>query len=434
MAYSFQTPVDIANRALQLIGGARISTFGDNSRNASEIAACYDKLRQAELSRNVWRFAVRRTVLSPFSSSSTRIAPALYNASTIYPQGAIVVDAKGIWWQSLIPSNSGNTPGSYTAGQKAAWAPYFGPRSADPYDTTGATAYNAGQVVYEVPATGVPNFYSTLIENNSGDPSLAASWSSTTIYTIGQTVNYGGLYYKNLLAFNINNVPSASDPQWQSTITYGVGALVCGYDGREYQSLVVSNLGVNPVTDTTQSHWGPTGKMVPWTGAFADPFSSLTWVLHTGMTVDPRQFIYPIGAGPAEDAQSGNVFLLPANFLRIAPQSPKDGLVHWLGGPAFDPPNDWVMENDAFTSRSPTPIIFRFVADVQDVSTMDAMFCEGLAYRIALAVCEQLTQSPQKFTEVTQAYVRLMAEARIVNAIEEDSIETPEDAYITVRI
>ena len=79
-------------------------------------------------------------------------------------------------------------------------------------------------------------------------------------------------------------------------------------------------------------------------------------------------------------------------------------------------------------------IIHRFVADVHDVRRMDAMFCEGLACRIAMGVCETLTQSVSKLGAISTLYKQFMTEARIVNGIETGSEEPPEDDYIACRV
>ena len=81
---SFLTPIDIANRALQHVGASRIDPtlgFTEISKNAQEISFCYDKLRRAELRRNVWRFAIRSAVLRPIDTTTLMLVPALCSAS-----------------------------------------------------------------------------------------------------------------------------------------------------------------------------------------------------------------------------------------------------------------------------------------------------------------------------------------------------------------
>ena len=69
---AFQTDVDIANRALQHLRKRRIGAFSDSSQQAQELGFIFDKVREAELRNNLWRFATRRTVMWPISTVSGR--------------------------------------------------------------------------------------------------------------------------------------------------------------------------------------------------------------------------------------------------------------------------------------------------------------------------------------------------------------------------
>jgi hypothetical protein len=64
---------------------------------------------------------------------------------------------------------------------------------------------------------------------------------------------------------------------------------------------------------------------------------------------------------------------------------------------------------------------------------MHTMFCEGLAARIGIEVCEPLTQSSAKLLTIGKLYDRWMEEARTVDAIEDGYDDPPDDDYITVR-
>jgi hypothetical protein len=55
---------DLYNRALSKLGAGRIVSPTDQSVNARACNACYDILRQAELSKNPWNFAIVRQALS----------------------------------------------------------------------------------------------------------------------------------------------------------------------------------------------------------------------------------------------------------------------------------------------------------------------------------------------------------------------------------
>lgn len=70
--------VDIANRALSMLGAQRITALTDNNKGARAMNARFDILRDAELSAYPWRFAVKRVQLAASTS-----APA-WGYSTIY--------------------------------------------------------------------------------------------------------------------------------------------------------------------------------------------------------------------------------------------------------------------------------------------------------------------------------------------------------------
>jgi len=70
--------VDIANRALSMLGEARITSLLDNNKPARAMNARYEMLRDAELAAYAWRFAVTRVQLA----ASTDVPE--WGYSTIY--------------------------------------------------------------------------------------------------------------------------------------------------------------------------------------------------------------------------------------------------------------------------------------------------------------------------------------------------------------
>lgn len=184
----FITSVDIANRACQHVGARRINSLSDNSRQAQEIAFCYDKLRAAEMRRSVWRFATRRATLRAVTATTYRFVPAIWAVGTTYAAGAIVKDSAGVYWISMLGSNVGNTPGAVTSGLPSAWQQYFGAVVGDLYSTS--VTYNAGDIAY----TGSEVFYISLANGNinnppaSGAPWLALSAASSSLVFIPEPV------------------------------------------------------------------------------------------------------------------------------------------------------------------------------------------------------------------------------------------------------
>jgi hypothetical protein len=57
--------VSICNLALQKLGEERIVSLSEDSRNAREVSACYEALRDKELRSYLWGFAKTRVTLAP---------------------------------------------------------------------------------------------------------------------------------------------------------------------------------------------------------------------------------------------------------------------------------------------------------------------------------------------------------------------------------
>lgn len=430
----FNTPTDIGNRALQHCGAELIDAvtgFNEVSKSARQISFVYGKLRRAELERNVWTFATRRAALRALDDDTMLLNPAVWVSTTSYFVGSIVSDASGVPWISRIQNNVGNQPQVSNS-----WEPYFGPMTVSLYDED--TSYFAGELVYTTAGDGTNRTYLSLQSSNDDDPTTATAWSATVTYDTAQVVAYLSVAYKSLIDLNLNQTPSASPAAWASGTTYSAAQTVCGSDGIIYSSIAGSNLGNDPVS-TGGVYWTNTGVLCPWTTDIDGGEGSLKWLqvggaeFPFGVGLTTLNLIYPLGAGPSSQDTSRNIYRLPAGFLRQAPQDPKAGSASWLGAPTNSVYSDWLYENGYIVTRENGVIVLRFVADVQDVSGFKSMFCEGLAARIALEVCEPLTQSSSKLSTIAQLYGRAIGEARAINAIEAGSEEPPLDDYLACR-
>lgn len=516
----FLTPTDIGNRACQAMGVDRITSFTEDSVQASEVGFAYNLLRRAEMRRNTWQFAIRQATLRPVSTGTMVIGPALWASTTTYGFGAIVIDGNGIYWQSKGQDNLNQAPGVIAA----AWDVYSGPLSVSAYDSTGTTNYYAGELVYETAGAGSYAVYLSLQNGNSQDPRAPSQWistvqyikdavvmyyaawaigttyaagagvsylgiyyvslaagnvgnnpltatskwvattttlapgyySSTTAYAIGQFVTYlganyiciaattgnlptnatywaaqaVGTTYASLIDFNFNNDPGSAPALWASGTTYAAGNTVGATDGYIYSSIGSGNVGNNPTS--TIGLWTNTGVLNPWTTTNPFGTANIAWQ-QLNVVLRDLQIVYPIGAGPAYQSQTKNVFRLPANFLRRAPQDPKAGSVSYLGAPSGLSYDDYELQDKYLVSRCPYPITLRFIADIADVSRMDDLFCELLASRIAYECVERVTQSTTKRIAILQAYKELKSAASTINGIETGPVEPPIDDYIDCR-
>ena len=381
-------PADICDRALQHCGAGRLDPvlrLNDKSRNARETGFAYGKLRRAELRRNVWRFATRRSVIRAIDSTTMMLAPALWVATTTYFVNSIVSDAIGNLWISNIRNNLGNDPVLTTY-----WEPYFGPMTVSLYDSTVSPpiGYFSGELVYTAVGDGTQRTYLSLESGNEDNPATATAYSATATYFKNQVVTSASIAYMSLVDLNIGNTPVSSPTKWTATFVGGVGS----------------------------NKWLQIGGT-------EFPY---------GVGLTTLGIIYPLGSGPSTQQATRNVFRLPNGFLRLAPQNPK-GSTTWLGGPSGVVYTDWNLENNYLVTAETGPLSLRFIADVTDVRLMDDMFCEGLAARVGVAVCDILTQSLSQLTAIEKVYDVFMGEARKVNAIEMGYDDPPDDNYLTVR-
>jgi hypothetical protein len=388
---NFLTPYDIANRALDHVGVRAISTFADSSIQAERCSRIYDKLRLAELQRNNWSFAIKRTVLRPVSATSVEITFAAYNAATTYAFGDIV-SYGNLNWVSRRDSNTGNTPGAAlpTTGGTLYWDTYFGTLHVDVWNgtqTAGSSeneSYDVGELVYKTPGDGTYKVYRSLVGSNTEQPDAVDVYEAGVMYATGAVVSYDGTNYQSQVNLNFNNTPSATATQWSTTIT----------------SALVSN----------------------------------KWAEVAGATIAALKIIWPVASGPLEDQGTRNIYRLPSGFLKDAPQKPKAGVNAYLGIAGYLPLDDYEINGIYLVTVASDAIPYRFVADFQDVPNMSPLFCEGLAARMGFELSELSTQNPSVVQVTNLVYERTIFEARQSNAIEQGSVEEPLDLYLSVRV
>jgi hypothetical protein len=422
----FIDSMDIANRALFHCGAPLIQSPDEVSERNTLCSFAYDKLRSVELRRNVWTFATRRVCLRAVDTSTFLLAPAQWDASVTYLPGAIVADVNGLLWFSTVPENLNQDPAKTTA-----WERYFGPLTVHLYDAT--MSYYQGELVYK-PGTRPGSFaiFMSLQATNADDPDTTTPWDATVTYNSSDVVSYLGAQWRSLIEVNTNITPADGPLEFDISAVYATGQLAVGLDGYIYSSVSGNNRGHDPVLDTGVN-WTNTNVPNAWSRVPVQYPSSQKW-LPIYASMQNLAFTYPIGSGPSSQSTTSNVFRLPAGHIRKAPQNPKAGMISYLGAPGGAPPKDWTYEGQYIISRDVGPILYRFVADITLVTDMDEMFCEGLACRIGLEVCEPITQSTSKMTAIGTKYRVYMGDARIINAIEEGFEEPEEDDYILCRM
>lgn len=373
----FSNATDICNRGLQRLGSKLIAAGAlttEDSKQAQQANALYDKVRRAELRRNPWRFATRRVILraigTPFPD---------WSAAVTYATGQYITGSDSNSYVSAADANLNHDP---TTDDGSNWTLYTGTASqkVTPSAWSSGSTYAQGAL-----ATGSDGlvYLSLAASNTSHDPT-----TDTGLWWV--------LYFGSLMA-----------SAWDSTESYALGELVFSVANTIYASTMNSNT--------------------------YDPATGTGWAT-IACTAAPIYIAWPAGTGPATDLSSRNVFALPNGFLTVAAQDPHAGDSSYLGFPSNLLPVDWLYEGGYLISRDAGPIMFRFVADVAQVTLMDDMFCEGLAARIALELCETMTNSTAKLQAIGQEYNTFMKEARARSGIETGPVQPPLDDYIACRV
>lgn len=126
-------------------------------------------------------------------------------------------------------------------------------------------------------------------------------------------------------------------------------------------------------------------------------------------------------------------YALPADFLRIDmvnDEYPATLMDNYIGREAVD----WVLEGSRILTDIDAPLPLRYIGQVTDPNLWDANFREALASRIAMEICEDLTQSDTKKQSAAQDYKRAIQQAIRTNSIERLPVQPPDDQWIIGRI
>jgi hypothetical protein len=94
----------------------------------------------------------------------------------------------------------------------------------------------------------------------------------------------------------------------------------------------------------------------------------------------------------------------------------------------------FAIEGRQILTNLTAPLNVRYIANVEDVQGFDPLFVDTLAHRLAIDLCESLTQSSGKKAGVAQAYALVIDRAKRVNAIERPPEPIADDAWVLARL
>lgn len=117
-------------------------------------------------------------------------------------------------------------------------------------------------------------------------------------------------------------------------------------------------------------------------------------------------------------------YTLPSDCLRLLPP---DVSVNYNT-------HDWQIEGRKILTDEGAPLQVRYIKREEDPNQYDSLFIECLSAKIAIELCEQLTQSNGKGQAARDDYIRAIREARKMNAFENISAEQMTDTWITCRV
>lgn len=126
---------------------------------------------------------------------------------------------------------------------------------------------------------------------------------------------------------------------------------------------------------------------------------------------------------PAPTWGRGNAYQLPADFIRLLKPYPEDNYFT----------NDNEIEGQTIVTDKSSPIRIRYIYRVTDPNVMDPLFRESLATQMAIAMCEEITQSNTKKKGLQDDYKLVIDRAKAANAFERVASRPPEDLWITAR-
>lgn len=126
-------------------------------------------------------------------------------------------------------------------------------------------------------------------------------------------------------------------------------------------------------------------------------------------------------------------YQLPADYLRIVQVNDVfavPALNDYIDGDT----SAWSIESGAILTDFGAPLKVRYVRDVTDEGTFDALFVSAFAAKLAAEVCEQITQSNTKKQGALADLKDALRDAVMTGAIEKPPTAIADDSWITARI
>ena len=115
-------------------------------------------------------------------------------------------------------------------------------------------------------------------------------------------------------------------------------------------------------------------------------------------------------------------FPLPIDCLRVLTVAPEPG-----------PQPHWIVEGRAILTDAPAPLAIKYLRRLTDPNLFDPLLSEALAARLAVELCEALTQSNTKRQMLVNDYDAIVVRARSADAQEGVPPALAESPWVTAR-
>lgn len=193
-------------------------------------------------------------------------------------------------------------------------------------------------------------------------------------------------------------------------------------------------LGYKPIGSINDNDRGARAINRAYPSVFLDLLRSSFWSFAI-----KRAQLAPLATKPIFG--KANYFPLPGDFVMIAPpdQSSNYQFTAMPGRTSCDSGyNDWQIENNndnilSIATDDEGPIRLRYISSNVIESIFDPSFAEAFAAALAVATCEELTQSNTKLAAIQAIYKDTMELAKKRNAFEKKPVLPPVDTYILAR-
>jgi hypothetical protein len=123
-----------------------------------------------------------------------------------------------------------------------------------------------------------------------------------------------------------------------------------------------------------------------------------------------------------------NRYSLPNDFLKLIRDDESGQDVDWRIEGGAEGEGSFIITADA------SPLEIRYVAVVVDPNSMDSLFREALACKLAHQGCKEVTGSTDLKTAIMADYKFAIEEAKRIGAIEKPAQRFPEDDWVNARL